>query len=297
MKAFAEASIPGNTLVWREVLSEGPAVNTIPEKEFWEKRQEFVTNAYPGASEEDYRQKVLEELSKLEGLSAFFEVVLWFDADLMCQLNLLYLLHRLQQNPPSMISVCTPAPETNIAHLSPSKLDELFQKRQQQSAEQLNQAHDLWELYAGPDPLRLQLYLEQFKIILPHMEAALKLHVLRFPDCQTGLSYPEQALLELVNEGANTKELLLQEFWHQLPEYGFGDAQILYLLNRLQPDLIQETAHLRLSFFGDRVLEGIGAFMPKPHWLGGVKVDAHTAWCYNKSTKRLALNGNSTKRK
>ncbi|AKD05122.1 DUF1835 domain-containing protein [Pontibacter korlensis] len=286
LPAFNAANLPGQVLVWREVLSEGPAFYTLSEKEFWRKRQEYITSAYSKSSEK-YKEKVIDELKKLEGAGAFFEVVLWFDTDLMCQINLLYLLQYLQQIKPSIVSVCTPAPGRNIAFLKPDEFQQLLEDRQQLTEEQLQQAVKLWQLYAGPSPINLQLHLQQLLMPLPYLQQALQLHLLRFPDCTDGLSHPERMLLQIIQNGARSEAELMQQFWQQEPGYGFGDAQLKQILSHLQPDLVQAKEPLSLSFFGERVLEGYASFTPKSRWVGGMEINGSCPYCYDNEKNSL----------
>lgn len=284
--AFTKANLPGQILVWREVLSEGPVHATLPENEFWQKRQEYITQL-ANEPTDAYHAKVLEEVEKLEQSHLFFEVILWFDADLMCQVNLLFLLSRLQQCKPNLVSVCTPAPGENIGLLNAAQFQGLMENRQQLTDDQLLVAREMWELYASPQPLKLQLYIQQVSAPLLHLEAAMQLHFSRFPGCADGLSQPERALLYLIQEGAASMDALMKQFWAALPGYGFGDLQLKQLLSRLQPDLAQTTEPLKLSFFGERVLQGYANYKPKPHWLGGTEINGNTRFCYDQDSRKL----------
>ncbi|MFD2515425.1 DUF1835 domain-containing protein [Pontibacter locisalis] len=293
LPALQAAAFPGQLLVWREILSEGPALATLPEEEFWEQRQEFITSSYK-ETKENYRRKVLDELPKLQETGAFFEVILWFDRDLMCQVNLLYLLHRLHEIKPDIVSLCMPRDGKSISELTHEQVQQLYRDRVQQSKAQLKQASELWQLYGGPDPLNLQLYLAQREIFIPSVHKALKLLFHRFPYCQTGLSQPESIILELISDGADSTDVLIEQFQKQNPEYGFGDLQILHILHRLQPDLVQGREALHLSFFGERVMQGLASFTPKARWLGGTKIEPSSYHCFNSETGELtAASGNS----
>ena len=291
LKAFEKADFPGQVLIWREVLSEGPAPGMLPEHEFWQKRQHYICGTYH-ESTENYQQKVLKELGKLDNAHAFFEVILWFDADLMCQVNLLYLLQKLSKAKPSVVSVCTPEAGKNVGYLSAEELHRLFENRQMQTEEQLKQASQLWQLYAAPDPMQLQNYLLQHELLLPNMGEALNLHLKRFPDCTSGLSRPETILLELIEAGANTVQLLMQRFWEKQPGYGFGDLQLQRILERLQPDLVSEAPTLQLTKPAQQILRGNAAFTPVQKWLGGVQVKPETTWCYSKKKEQLVIQEN-----
>lgn len=171
--------------------------------------------------------------------------------------------------------------------MEPGELQQLLEERRPLSEEQLQQVKELWDLYAGPHPLKLQLYLQQMPLPLPHMEAALRLHLNRFPNCADGLSQPERALLQFIQEGAKSIEDVMRKFWQQDPGYGYGDVQLKHLLARLQPDLAQTTEPLKLSFFGERVLEGYASFTPKLHWLGGAEVNGSSNFCFDSDRERL----------
>ncbi|GAA4427957.1 hypothetical protein GCM10023188_11670 [Pontibacter saemangeumensis] len=288
MPVFTTANIPGKVLVWREVLSEGPAVASLPEQEFWQQRQAYITATYL-ESPEGYQEKVLQELPKLRASGGMFEVVLWFDADLMCQVNLLYLLHHLSRQHPKIISICTPPPGQSIGLMKPKELQQLFENRLQLSDSQQKQAHAIWLLYASPDPLELQRYLTENIILLPHLQQALHLHLRRFPDCGNGLNYPERVLLELLQTERFTKEELLKKFWETESGngYGYGDSQLEHILQRLQPAIDQEENHLTISTVGKQLLQGKKALVPESKWLGGVLIKPADFYCFDDKSQLL----------
>ena len=284
--AFKSANLPGKVLVWREILSEGPAAALLPEQEFWQKRQAYITDIYHDSAE-GYQQKVLQDLPKLDAAGTFFEVALWFDADLMCQVNLLYLLQRLHHLRPKLISLCTPPQSKSIGLMTANELQLLFEQRQQLTDLQLKQALALWQLYAGPDPLKLQQYLTDETIHLPNLWKALRLHLQRFPSCATGLSSPEMAVLELVQQGVIIKKELMQKFWKQHPAYGYGDLQIEHILQRLKPLLVQAEEHITLSKLGEQVLQGKKHYITESQRLGGVLIESNGVYCYNSVRQQL----------
>lgn len=289
LPAFKAAKLPGQVLVWREILSEGPAIAGIPEDTFWQRRQQYIQETY-GETAATYKLKVLDELQKLDAAGAFFEVVLWFDADLMCQINLLYLLHRMHQLKPTAVYVCTPPLPANISLLEDEALLNLYESREKQTIQQLEQAHDLWQLYAGNDPLALQQYLHQHQnIIQINLKDALALHLSRFPDCKNGLNQLEKILLHLIQEGATTKEKLMQQFWQQHPAYGFGDWQLLQILKQMQPELVLAAVPLTITPLGEQVLHGNSPSLIKESWMGGYKIDATNKLCYNTVEQHLQI--------
>lgn len=289
LPAIKAAKLPGQILVWREILSEGPAIAGLPEEVFWQRRQMYMEETY-GETAATYKLNVLDELQKLEAAGSFFEVVLWFDADLMCQINLLYLLHRMHQLKPATVYVCTPPMPENISLLKKETLLNLYESRQNQTIQQLKQAHDLWQLYAGTDPMAVQRYLQQHQnTVQPHFKNALTLHLSRFPDCKNGLNQPENILLQFIQEGATTKEQLMQQFWQQHPEYGFGDWQLLHILKQMQPELVHAAVPLTITPLGEQVLFNQSSFITKEKYMGGYKIDATNMLCFNAVEQQLQI--------
>lgn len=287
INAFQDANLPGNMLVWREILSEGPVLATLPEQEFWLKRQEYILSTH-NEKPDTYKEKVLNELYKLNGAGAFFEVILWFDADLMCQLNLLYLLQKLHKLHINLISVCTPHNGHHIALLHPEELQTLFDNREIMTPEQLDHTSTLWKLYAGSNPLKLQDFILQ-NSIPANLQKALQLHLSRFPDCITGLSYPETLLLRLLEKKELTIQELMEQFWQTVPHYGFGDHQLEQMVKYLQPELIQGAEYLHLTKVAEQVLQGNAKYSSRNKWLGGVYLQPTPAWCFDSINDQLRI--------
>lgn len=288
--AFTVANLPGHVLVWREILASGPAVYNLPEKAFWGLRQRYITTNFK-VLEEDYEAKVLNELPKLENAGSFFEVVLWFDQDLVCQINLLYLLYVLSKHQPAVISVCTP--ETgSIGYKSLEQLQNLFEHRQQLEASQLQQAAHLWQLYGGPDPKALQTFLQENQIYSDALQHALMLHLQRFPRQDTFLGKPQHLLLKAINDGASTLSAIQESFWQQDPGYGFGDWQLQALLKELSPELVSLSGEaILLTERGKLVLEGKSKFKKDlTYWLGGVQLkQSEPAWYQDATTDTVII--------
>lgn len=278
--AFRLADLPGQMLVWREILASGPAVYSMPQHEFWQMRQQFITDAYH-APTADYQEKVLNMLQKFDNASNFFEVVLWFDQDLVCQVNLLYILHRLSLHNPAVVSVCTPI-KGSIGYKTIEEVQQLFEHRKMLEPLQLKQASEIWQLYAGPAPVALQYYLHEKALYSETLKLALELHLQRFPAGQTYLGNHQEILLATLVNGAKTVEEVQQAFWKQDPGYGFGDWQLQTLLKELSPELVQITgSEVTITEMGKQVVDGRSKFRKElTYWLGGVQQNQQNpTWC------------------
>ena len=87
---LTNSSIEGDIIVWREMLCEGELHKNIGSDEFWKSRYNFFQNEI-GIEKLDYFDKTIRELVKLEDLSDYKSVFLWFEFDLFCQVNLMAL--------------------------------------------------------------------------------------------------------------------------------------------------------------------------------------------------------------
>lgn len=91
-----ELNIDGETIVWREMLCEGPTTYNLGSRQFISLRQKFLQETY-NISPEDYRSQFLTELKKLNNIKGYDEIVLWFEFDLFSHLNMLAAISYLQE--------------------------------------------------------------------------------------------------------------------------------------------------------------------------------------------------------
>jgi len=89
---FRQTALPGEVLVWREMLSEGRVPVTDDFAPFWQQRGDFLAKTY-GFDRAEYERDVVNEAQRLLDFWQFDEITLWFEFDLFCQINLLYLLN------------------------------------------------------------------------------------------------------------------------------------------------------------------------------------------------------------
>src|SRR5258706_7689280 len=89
------ANLPGEQIAFRDTLVMGP----IAEDDWVESRARFLSEAY-GEKLLRARNVLLEQERLLDAAATHDEVVLWFEHDLFCLVNFLYLLKRLAGHPP-----------------------------------------------------------------------------------------------------------------------------------------------------------------------------------------------------
>jgi hypothetical protein len=83
-----------NAIVIREMLVEGP-LKADPEESFFQMRADYLEKTY-GILASEYQQKTVSEFKKIHRIPKHSEVYLWFDFDLYCFLNLLFVIELLQ---------------------------------------------------------------------------------------------------------------------------------------------------------------------------------------------------------
>ncbi|MEC8683400.1 MAG: DUF1835 domain-containing protein, partial [Bacteroidota bacterium] len=89
--------LDGDLVIWREMLCEGPTVEKVGSAEFIAARKKFLKETYK-ISEADYEQKFVSQLKKLNAINAYDEVILWFEFDLFCHINMLAAISYLIQH-------------------------------------------------------------------------------------------------------------------------------------------------------------------------------------------------------
>src|SRR5210317_2146536 len=89
-----ELDFHGEFLTWHEMLCEGPTLEHIDTDEFINIRSEFFDKTY------DLEIDTVEfhnELNKLNSTEHYNEIILWFEYDLFCHINLVAVISLLQQ--------------------------------------------------------------------------------------------------------------------------------------------------------------------------------------------------------
>jgi hypothetical protein len=84
LRVFQQTRLPGDVLVWRDILVEGPAAPPAVRAPYLAERL--------GIDAQEYVAGRRQEAAALEGSADHDEVVLWFEQDLFCAVNLWFLL-------------------------------------------------------------------------------------------------------------------------------------------------------------------------------------------------------------
>lgn len=311
------ASIPGEHLSWREALVCGPAPEDLNEPEFIEVRARHLATAY-NVPVEKCRAELRSMHETLASFSQHDEVVLWFEHDLFCQVQLIYLLnwfaHR-ELGDTKLSVVCINEfpgiqPFHGLGELSAAQLTSLFPQRTEVTSAQLALAVNAWHAYSSSDARALISLQRSDTSALPFLNEALRKHLERFPSTRNGLGRVEEAALALIPEGYKKFRSLFPAFTRREAGFGFGDAQVYLSLETMmkvrKPLLVQnnsyqwskDSAQMLLASFeltgdGQAVLAGEADFVVEngiDTWLGGIHLQGkEAAWRWDEEAKQLLV--------
>ncbi|HEY1025346.1 MAG TPA: DUF1835 domain-containing protein [Sphingobacteriaceae bacterium] len=236
---FNQTTLPGDVLVWREILSEGPVIFGNNESLF-ETRRHWLSARF-GAPIEEYHQKVIAEFAKLEDVNTYAEVLLWFEFDLTCQVNLIFMLdHFYNLNTGNEITLVCPESHPNhpdfrgIGQLTPAELQALPTQKLALTREDLAFGAEAWRVYCRNDREEIENFLNRDFGQLGLLKPALAAHLNRFPD-HTGLNGIDRRLMEICSSsGAVNRRELYQRFSATEKIYGMSDISVGLYLNKLE---------------------------------------------------------------
>lgn len=284
------SNIPGEHLAFRESLVTGPAAGDR------EARARWLSESY-GHNILRARNDLLDQERALDAAAAEDEIVLWFEHDLFCLINLLYLLDRFSAH----------RRLTLVWHPTPIAFEEdlmlLFRSRAAVTPSMLNLARSAWRAFTDSDPTSLNRLIRSEAPEFPFLRDSLLLHAQRFPSTLNGLGFVEARVLRLIANGAGDFVSLMQVF-DDPPRLGFGDAELLRIVralaNRSVPLLtITEEegtppkALFALTPAAENVMSGEVDYLSvsdPDEWLGGVHVTRENLWLWDDDRREILSN-------
>ncbi len=227
-------SIPGERIIFRECLVDGP-VNPTPTQELWQVREEFIGNSYPGSNKTDYRTHSYEEILKIKAIPTGSKIYCWFEEDLFCQVNLWFILNYVKDHHAEVFLVL-PYPDSPY-HFSTLKEKELIDsyrsKAHALNTKEMGILGRIWTCFQKEEVFEAMKIADAFRERFPFLKLAVEawrdmIPVGAFP------GKPKAVLLEISKKlGTDDFGAIFKEFQKQLPEYGFGDLQVLRMYQEL----------------------------------------------------------------
>ncbi|GGH42123.1 hypothetical protein IA57_11970 [Mangrovimonas yunxiaonensis] len=256
-----ELNITGDVLTWNEMLCEGQTEAHIGTEAYLSCREQFFKQAY---DLEFNTKEFLDDISKLNTPENYNEVVLWFEYDLFCHINMFAAISLLKQKQADHLPiylVCSGhvKGETGLkglGELTPDQLKQHFKARVKLNKTDLDTANTLWEIYCGKDHNLFVPFIAK-TTSFSYLSNCLKAHLQRFPHMGSGLSSIERNILMLVNKHhIKSKHHLLGYALNYQGYYGYGDMQLERLINVLAIFFDQGDTALKLNRKGHDALMG-----------------------------------------
>lgn len=317
---LTEFGFPGEHRAFQEVLMEGPAPADLSFEEWINVRAQFLADDYELADEK-CEKGLREQEAWLSKFSEHEETILWFEHDLFCQINLIYLLdwfskQRKGETRLSLICVGEFAGVEDfrgLGQLTGEQLASMFDSRHEVTDSEFELSRRAWAAYRASDPTDIARFVDGDTADMPFLGKALRLHLARFPSVKNGLGRVENEALGLVSNGAVDFKHLFPKFAAAHPTYGLGDSQFWCALKRIAdasdppirinfPDNAKHTlnpnsyhhASFEITQTGRSILAGEKDFIDLNGidlWLGGVHLVDGAVWRWDESNGLMSPTG------
>ena len=241
-ETLRQTGLPGDILIWRDLLHEGPTPAGLSLEQMSQIRAHFLADWDLGPSPyEEVLALFLRRDTTLAQFAAHKEVILWFEHDLYDQLQLIQLLDWFshQDRAATTLSLICINSFPHIAHftglgeLNPSQLRSLFETRHPLTQEELTLGSEAWKAFCSSDPSSLVAFLRKDTSALPFLKAALLRHLEQFPALEGGLSRTERQILEVVAQGIHTPLEIFRATQEKEESPFMGDAPFWSYLSGL----------------------------------------------------------------
>ncbi|MEU8363328.1 hypothetical protein AB0C27_45670 [Nonomuraea sp. NPDC048882] len=307
--------LPGTGLAprliyWRDVLHEGPVPDVEPE-ELRRIRAAFLTGA--DADDRAEGARMFAERDRTLAGNRDGEYVLWFEADLYDQLQIIEILSRLAGLgvPAERITLICIGEHPGIARfgglgeLTAAQLRALpgTNARIRLTPAALDLATGAWAAFRAPAPDGLGAVAAHRSAELRFLGEAFDRLSREYPSTRDGLSLTERRVLAAVAGGATEAGTAFVRAAARETRPYLGDSWCYAMMERLArapvPLLDAEPAgrpvdrgtELRLTKAGERVLAGAAdhvALNGLDRWIGGVHLHGHDVpWRWDEGTERI----------
>ena len=275
-----ETTLVERVLAWRDALHEGP-VPPVADHELRRIRATFLADDVPADREPITRW--LEERDFTLAENAEGEFVLWFEADLYDQLQLIQVLVGLGElgvDPERITLICI-GEHLGIAHFGG--------------------LGDAWTALRSENPRGLARIATTHHPELRFLAEAFDRLSREYPSAREGLSLTERRILAAVREGAPTAGAAFARLGAREARPFLGDRFCFLIIARLanartplletEAPRVDASTKLRLTAAGRRVLDGADDHIRLngiDRWIGGVHlVGAEAHWQWNDGTEAI----------
>ncbi len=286
--------LKGDIITWREMLCEGKTETNVGSESFWKTRFDFLHKNYK-ITKSWYVEKTLKEYRSLCNHKQQDQIILWFEYDLFCQVNMLAVISWLKHHRKyaEIYLVCSgKEDETDtlygLGDLNENQLYKLYNNKVLLTQDDIEYADYVWQLYCSDNPIRLQNLTDFPNYQFNYLSKALKAHLKRFPSIKNGLNKVENNVLKMaLDKKPKTKTELVSTILKNQGVYGFSDTQYDRVITKLKP-LFTNFNPVRLTKKGKEILEGKTSYyaciQENDAYLGGA---LKYNFLYNTDTDRI----------
>jgi hypothetical protein len=293
-------ALPGNVLVWRDILVEGPVDASLDIAALAARRAPWLARRL-GIPADRYVDGARAQAAGLARAVDHNEIVLWFEQDLFCVANLAFLASWLRRSRHTgRVSLIFPVEA--LGETDRERLAALYADRRPFTPDAIAHAAAWWDAYVSTDP-------RAFDAIpagpLPFLAAAGRLHCARFPWTPTGLGAVEAAALAVLEDAPRPFAEVFRDASRdeRMRGHGIGDVQLAGYLHALADGPtplvaiggVPGAADLHAqpvasTAVGRAVRDGARDRLETQAldwWIGGVHLEGREAWRWDPDTARL----------
>lgn len=270
--------ISGDIITWREMLCEGKTTHEVGSENFWRQRYEYLNRAYK-VTKDTFINRTLKEYRNLCNQKSQEDIVLWFDKDLFCQINMIAVLSWIKKNRAnaniylvgSELEKDTIGPA--LSSMDKTTLEKLYQEKLLLTKDDIEYGDYVWQLYCENSPIRIQSAIKQNNSQLQYLSNVIQTHLHRFPSLKNGLNELENKMLsKTFNQDIKSKDQLVDAMLKDPGYYGYGDIQYFKMASKLRP-LFRSFSPAILTKTGVAVAEKLENYYPvirnEKEYLGG----------------------------
>ncbi|MEL7254541.1 MAG: hypothetical protein AAGL23_10235 [Pseudomonadota bacterium] len=312
-----QSAVGGDVLAWRDPMHHGPFPENLTLPELAKVRAQYL--AGPGGDASEVERDFDLRDGHLGAAQGYDRVVLWFEHDLLDQLQILQILDwfaaaGLDHTELEMICVNSFPGKPGfrgIGELTPAEAATLVTHQRPVTAPMLALAVAGWAAFRSDTPEDLVGFLRGDLSAMPFLEAALRRHLEEYPDATTGVTRTEAQLLRLMGEGVHGARVLFARNMDAETALFIGDWGTYRILERLcnaglaacdpgpfrypsfdrdAPDDF-DAQRLSLTEMGRKVMTGdqhAFGVMPRDGLLGGVELARQgKVWTWDRTAARV----------
>lgn len=261
-----ELKFKGDIITWREMLCEGKTETNVGSESFWKTRFDYLHKNY-NVSKSWFIEKTLKEYRSLCNHKQQDEIILWFEYDLFCQINMLAVISWLKthRRHAHITLACSGDQEgseklLSLGDLNEDQIRKLFKNRISLSQDDIEYADYVWQLYCSDNPIRLENLSDYGNYQFAYLKPTIETHLKRFPTIKNGLNELENHILKVAaEEKPRSKKAFMNLLLKDQGWYGFGDSQYQRILQTLKP-LFQTMSPARLNEKGMQILQNKTSF-------------------------------------